>query len=217
MDNKQVVIALNGQLQGSVDAYIPIIKKKESTFIAADGGVLLFEKLGVTPDLLLGDFDSITEKNISYYEKNNVEIVKYPREKDETDGELALKYCLENKLNNIVIIGAQGGRLDHQLGNIFLMEYADHHGLKAVIKDPGLEMGLIVQKKIFNNCEGEYLSLIPLSKQVSGVSTKGCKYPLNNDYLYRYKTRGISNLIIKEKAEVSIKEGLLIYLKHKIS
>lgn len=217
MNKKQVLIALNGQLQGNVDDYKPIMKKEYSTFIAADGGVLLLEELGITPDVLLGDFDSITEDKIKYYQKNNVEIIKYPNEKDETDGELALKFCLDNNLDNIIIIGAQGGRLDQQLGNIFLLEYADYHGLKAVIMDPGLEMGLIVQKKIFNNCEGEYLSLIPLSKKVSEVSTKGCKYPLNNDHLYRYKTRGISNLIIKEKAEVSIKEGLLIYLKHRFS
>ncbi len=215
MDKKQVIIALNGMLQGNLDDYIPIIKKEYSTIIAADGGVLLLEELGVTPDVLLGDFDSITEDKISYYQKNNVKIIKYPKEKDETDGELALKYCKKNNLDNIVIIGAQGGRLDQQLGNIFLIEYAYYHDIKAVIKDPGLEMGLIIHKKIFNNCKGKYLSLIPLSKQVSGVSIKGCKYSLNDELLYRYKTRGISNLITKEMAEVSLNEGILIYLKHR--
>ncbi len=215
MDNTQVVIALNGQLQGNVDDYIPIIKKEYSTFIAADGGVLLLEELKITPDVLLGDFDSISEDKIRFYQKNGVKTIKYPTEKNETDGELALEYCLENNLDNIVIIGALGGRLDHQLANIFLMEYAHYHDLKAVIRDPGLEMGLIIHKKTFNNCVGEYLSLIPLSKEVSGVSIKGCKYSLNNEQLYRYKTRGISNLMTKEKVDVSVEEGILIYLKHK--
>lgn len=216
MKKEQVIIALNGQLQGRVEDYIPIIKREDSTFIAADGAALLLEKLGIVPDIILGDLDSLTDNKLLYYKKKNVEIIKYPVEKDETDGELALKYCLKKGLDTIIIIGARGGRLDQQLANIFLLEYAYYHGLTALIKEPDLEMGLIVNKKVFYNCDGECLSLIPLSKQVSGVSIKGCKYELNNEQLFRYKTRGISNLIIEESAEISLKEGLLIYLKQNI-
>ena len=214
MEKNQLIIALNGQLQGTIADYKPIIKKEDSIFIAADGGALLLEKLGVIPDILVGDFDSITGKKLTYYRKKNVKIVQYPVEKDETDGELALKYSLvKYPGKNIIIIGTQGGRLDQQLANILLLEYGYYHGLKVLIKEPGLEMGLIVKKVIFNNCEGESLSLIPLSKVVSGVTIKGCKYELKNEQLFRYKTRGISNLVIEKSAELSIKEGIVIYLK----
>lgn len=214
MRKNQVVIALNGKLKGTIKEYTAILNKENTLFIAADGGVLLFEQLGITPDVLIGDFDSIKENQLIFYRNKDVKIVKYPVKKDETDGELAIKYCLENGFDNIVIIGAQGGRLDQQLANILLMEYGQYHDLNVKIKEPGLEMGLILSEKTFDSCNGDYLSLIPLSKQVSGVSLKGCKYPLYNEELYRYKSRGISNMIIENTAKVILNEGILVYLKH---
>ncbi|PKP56171.1 thiamine diphosphokinase, partial [Candidatus Atribacteria bacterium HGW-Atribacteria-1] len=146
------------------------------------------------------------------YEKMGAKILKYPVEKDKTDGELALQYCRERGFDNIIIIGFAGGRLDQQLANIFLLEYAFRNGITAFIKEPGLEMGIIEREKVFFQKIGAGLSLISLDEKVTGVTITGCKYLLKAGSLLRYKTRGISNIIEQEKAVITVEKGLLLYI-----
>lgn len=211
MEDKRVILALNGELTGTPQEY-HFIFKKENIYIGADGGTHLLTELGLSPNIIIGDFDSLTEKEIQKFHQEGVDIYKYPVEKDETDGELAIDYCHDNGLKSIIIIGSTGGRIDQQLANIFLLEYAQRKGLNAIIKEPGLEMGLIEKNKMFVDKQGYTLSLLPLSKRVSGVYIKGCKFLLEGETLFRYKTRGISNYILKGTAEIRIKSGRLLYI-----
>jgi len=212
MSTNKAVIALNGELKGNKEEYKKLIEGKDVLFVAADGGALLLESIGFLPDVIIGDFDSLTDLQCQHYEKMEVEIIKYPVEKDETDGELALQYCRERGLDNIIIIGFAGGRLDQQLTNIFLLEYAFRNGMTALVREPGLEMGIIEKEKFFFQKIGAGLSLIPLDEKVSGVTITGCKYLLEAGNLLRYKTRGISNIIKQEKAVITVEKGLLLYV-----
>ena len=212
MSIKKVVVVLNGELKGNKEGYKKLIGGKDVFFIAADGGALLLESIGFLPDVIIGDFDSLTKAQYQRYEKLGAKIIKCPVEKGETDGELALQYCQERGFNNIIIIGFAGGRLDQQLANIFLLEYAFRNGMTAFIKEPGLEMGIIEREKIFFRKIGAGLSLIPLDEKVSGVTITGCKYSLEAGSLLRYKTRGISNIIEQEKAVITVENGLLSYV-----
>jgi thiamine pyrophosphokinase len=211
MDSKKTVLALNGELTGNFKEYHSILGDADY-FIGADGGTHLLEELGLFPDIIIGDLDSLTEEEVRKYQQNGVKVYQYPIDKDETDGELAIDFCYENDLKNIVIIGSTGGRIDQQLANIFLLEYACQKGLEAIIKEPGLEIGLIVETRIFINKKGYQLSLLPLSKVASGVVIQGCKYSLKGETLFRYKTRGLSNSIINNTASVSLEEGILLYI-----
>jgi len=212
MSIKKVVVVLNGELKGDREEYKKLIGEKNVLSIAADGGALLLESIGFLPDVIIGDFDSLTKAQYQRYEKLGAKIIKCPVEKDETDGELALQYCQERGFNNIVIIDFAGGRLDQQLANIFLLEYAFRNGMTAFIKEPGLEMGIIEREKIFFRKIGAGLSLIPLDEKVSGVTITGCKYLLETGSLLRYRTRGISNIIEQEKAVITVENGLLLYV-----
>jgi thiamine pyrophosphokinase len=212
MSTNKVVIALNGELKGNKEEYKKLIGGKDVLFVAADGGALLLESIGFLPDVIIGDFDSLTKAQYQRYEKMGAKILKYPVEKDETDGELALQYCRERGFNNIIIIGFAGGRLDQQLANIFLLEHAFRNGVNAFIKEPGLEMGIIDREKVFFQKIGARLSLISLDKKVTGVTITGCKYLLESGSLLRYKTRGISNIIEQEKAVITVEKGLLLYV-----
>ncbi|MFW5982164.1 MAG: thiamine diphosphokinase [Halanaerobiaceae bacterium] len=211
MPEKKAIIALNGELRDKTDQYLSLFRNQETLFIAADAGALLYEKLGIKPNIIIGDFDSLENKNKII--KNGVEIIEYPVDKDETDGELAIEYCIDNGIKEITIIGAFGGRYDHQLANIFLLEYAYYHQIDAVIKDIDIEIGLINDSKGFVNCANHILSLIPLDKKVYGVSIEGCKYNLDKADMCRFKSRGISNQILEEKALITVKKGLLLYIK----
>ncbi|MGB2782814.1 MAG: thiamine diphosphokinase [Atribacterota bacterium] len=212
MSTNKAVIVLNGELKGNKEEYKKLIGGKDVLFVAADGGALLLESIGFLPDVIIGDFDSLTKAQYQRYEKMGAKILKYPVEKDETDGELALQYCRESGFNNIIIIGFAGGRLDQQLANIFLLEHAFRNGITVFIKEPGLEMGIIDRKKVFFQKIGARLSLIPLDEKVSGVTITGCKYLLNAGNLLRYQTRGISNIIEQEKAVITVEKGLLLYV-----
>ena len=212
------IIALNGELVADRKDYHKLIDQndRENIFIlAADGGANLLDQLGYLPNSIIGDLDSLSQKQIKDFEKKDIEILKYPVEKNETDGELALNYCKDQGYDNVIIIGAVGGRFDQQLANIYLLEYALENNLKARIKEPGLEIGLINNNKYFKNQKGWGLSLIPLDQTVNGVSIDGCKYTLDSHNLTRFKTRGISNLITKESAHVSHDQGRLLYILHK--
>lgn len=210
---ERAVLALNGCLLGTKEEYLDLLGEEEALFIAADGGALLFEKIGISPDIIIGDFDSLSIEKMDYYLSSGIEVIKYPVKKDETDGELAVNYCLENGLRELFIIGSQGGRIDQQLANIFLLEYAWKQGITALIKEPGLEIGIPGEKKSFYNCEGQTLSLITLSDEVKEITVTGCRYSLVDDSLSRCRTRGISNTIVEEIAEIVVREGTLLYIK----
>lgn len=215
MSTNKAVVALNGELKGNKEEYRKLIGEKDVQFVAADGGALLLESIGFLPDVIIGDFDSLTDLQCQYYKKMGAKIIKYTVEKDETDGELALQYCRESGFDNIIIIGFAGGRLDQQLANIFLLEYAFRNGMTAFIKEPGLEMGIIEKEKVFFKKIGAGLSLIPLDEEISGVTITGCKYLLEAGNLLRYKTRGISNIIEHERAVITVEKGLLLYVLNK--
>ncbi len=208
---KTAVIALNGQLEKKEDDYKNILNQG-NFFIAADGGSKIFSKLGYIPDIIIGDLDSLSVEDINYFKQQETKFINFPVEKDETDAELALLYCSENNINSIIFTNTLGGRLDHQLANIFLLEYALQLGLNAVIKEPGLELGIIKKEKKFINYQGKTLSILPLSKKVVNVKNIGFKYSLTGENLLRYKTRGISNIIKNKKARISLDKGKLIYI-----
>ncbi len=214
MSKKKTIICLNGKLHKPIAKYHNIIGK-DNFIIAADGGAILLEKIKITPDIIIGDLDSLCQKKIDFFKNRDVSLLEFPVEKDKTDGELAIDYCKQNNFNKVIIIGSHGGRIDQQLANILLLEYGLKLKLSILIKDPGLEMGLITDHKIFENKYDWKLSLISLSKITEGLSIKGCKYEVNNENLFRYKTRGISNKINSSQAIISIKNGLLLYIINK--
>jgi len=137
-------------------------------------------------------------------------------EKDQTDSELAVDYCLDKALNEVFLIAALGGRIDQELANLNLLEYISSNQLKAKIIAKNIEIALITDSKKFKEKENYRLSLIPQTKTVENVSIQGCKYNLENKNLFRHKTRGISNLITEKEAEVSLQKGSLLYILEKL-
>ncbi|MGM0499276.1 MAG: thiamine diphosphokinase [Bacillota bacterium] len=213
MSKKTALLILNGELDfGREKLRKKIDKYKIDKIIAVDGGANNARDVEILPDLIIGDLDSITEQNKDYYKQKNVELLKYPVEKDQTDSEITVDYCLKNGIKKIFITAALGGRVDQQLANLNLLEYIDELNLEASIISNKIEIALINNKKQFFNKKGFRLSLIPQTKIVKGVNIKGCKYNLENKDIKRSESRGISNLIENKQAEVTLKSGLLIYV-----
>ncbi len=213
--SKTAIIALNGEFISSKKEYINMFDNINGTFIAADGGALLLDRLGITADVIIGDLDSLSEDDIESFNSKNTDFIKYPVEKNETDGELAINYCIENGFSKIILVFAVGGRIDQELANIFLLDRSSKSEAEILIKDTSIEIGIINNKKIFKNKINWGISLLPLDEKVNNVSISGCKYNIDSNDLYRNKSRGISNIINRNLAEIKISEGTLIYILDK--
>lgn len=178
--------------------------------VAADGGLRHLQQMNQTPALLIGDLDSVTPEEVEQASAEGVFVQQFPREKDETDLELALNHVLQAGYKNIRIAGALGGRLDHTLGNINLLLDERFASCDIRLEDGHQEVFIIRGHAMIEGIAGDIVSLIPAGGDAEGVTTVGLKYPLLSETLRLDRTRGISNVMLDETAEVHLQNGLLI-------
>lgn len=206
----RIVIFANGELTDPDQAHLLI--RPDDYILCADGGTHHALALGLIPDLVIGDMDSVTADEFQELKRSGVHIELFPRDKDETDLELAIRHALGEKPHSILIIAALGGRLDQTLGNISLLS---DPGLSAVDcrLDDGLEEVLFCRDRCeVRGGDGDLVSLIPWRGAVTGIHTEGLKWPLRGEILYPEKTRGISNEMTADNAGIGISSGLLLVI-----
>ncbi|MDO9566323.1 MAG: thiamine diphosphokinase [Candidatus Desulfaltia sp.] len=203
----QAVIFANGIV---VDA--GSVFSENDLIIAADGGLHHCRSLGIIPDVVIGDMDSLTGDDIKGLQIAGVEIIRYPAKKDQTDLELALKLAIDRGADEIVVFGAMGGRWDMSIANILLPAEQNLSNATIRIIDGRHEIMLLRAGKeiIFHGKKGDILSLIPLGRDTLGITTIGLEYPLKDDMLKLGSSRGISNVFIENSATVFLKQGLLL-------
>ena len=197
---------------GSISDYHKIKKYilDSDYIISVDGGAGHLRKMGINPDILIGDFDSANSKDLDYYVRKGIKVSKFPIEKDMTDSELAIEKALELGADEVVFLGALGTRIDHSFANVMLLKKMLDIGLRGSIIDEHNELYMFNSNFSFGKKEGRKLSLIPITEKVTGVSTSGLKYPLVNATMVLGTSWGISNEFEKEVASVSIKSGILL-------
>ena len=181
--------------------------------IVVDGALEITHGLGVKPDFIVGDFDTVNQELLEHYEKDI--ILRHPPEKDQTDTELAIETALNSGCNHLVFFGATGSRLDHSLGNIFLLENLLKQGVEAEILNENNRLYLKNQDFVLKRKEaqGDFVSLLPLTETVENVTLSGFKYPVENLTFYREKTLGISNEITEEEARAEFSQGIFIVVE----
>lgn len=175
--------------------------------ICADGGVIYAKKMGIAPDVIVGDFDSCDIEFVRSFE--GAEIIKFPSEKDKTDTELAVDYAIERGQKHILLLGSTGSRLDHTLANIGLLKTMLDRGVKGEIVNEK-NRAFIVEERAKLRAKGHYISLIPFAGDVSGITLRGFKYPLRDGTLRMGSSLGISNELVEEEGEIIVKKGFLL-------
>jgi thiamine pyrophosphokinase len=178
--------------------------------VAVDGGLQHVVNSGLVPHIIIGDLDSIDLTDLDYFEHNNVDIKKFPIKKDETDLELAVDYVLSLGFEEIIILGATGGRIDHFLGNFLFFSNPKYLDINIKILTKNSEVFYCKSKQMIEGASGDIVSLIPISEVVSGVKTTGLMYPLDGEDLFRWKSRGISNQMIHQTAKIEFGLGELL-------
>lgn len=182
-------------------------------------GAFNYLKKYCLPDFIVGDFDSIKLSKNSIPE--SIKILKFPAEKDFTDGFLAVKIMIEQDFDVIDIYGALGGRPDHEMSNYLLLSLASKAGITARFVGEKFDIHLAKTKFNATTKIGKIVSLVPFSDKVHILYTKGLKYPIENLVMQKYEDidkanyiMGVSNCAESENIEYAIQDGLaLVYLE----
>lgn len=193
---------------------------KEQRFdkiIAADSGMNFLYEENITPDIIVGDFDSAKSEALKYFESKSENIIfeKLNPVKDDTDTEHAIRMAIKNGAKKITILGGTGSRLDHVLGNISLLGIGLEENIDIVIVDENNRIRMIDTNLTLEKGKqfGEFISLIPFSEKVSGLTLKGFKYNLEDYTMEGHNSLGVSNEIEAAVASISFEEGKLIVVE----
>lgn len=179
--------------------------------IACDSGIESCKDIGVTPNLIVGDFDSHKKPD------TDIEIITLPTAKDDTDTMFATKEAVKRGFSEVVLLGVVGDRIDHTLANVYILSYLQDEGVNGMIVDDFSEM-LIISKngqnisRISDNYS--FFSLLCLEGKVEGVTIKNAKFPLENGIITPNHQYATSNEVLPgEVAEVSIEKGSALLVK----
>lgn len=203
-----VLVFANGKLAG-ID-WLKAYLRDAAAIIAANGGARHIVEAGYQPDVIIGDMDSLSGPDNSQLQLSGAQMLSYPEDKDETDLELALTYAFENYDADILVMGALGGRLDQTLANILLLADAKFSGRRIEIREAHQRAWLVEKSTRIQADIGDLVSLIPIGGDVHVAGTTGLKWPLQDERLIFGGSRGISNVLTDEVAEVTLKSGCLI-------
>lgn len=184
--------------------------------LAADSGMNALYAAAVTPDIIIGDFDSADKKILAFFHQNKeIDFCTLNPEKDDTDTEFAIRESIRRGADSITIIGGTGTRLDHVLGNISLLGIGLEEGVRMELLDAHNRICMIDHSVTLKKKEqyGNYLSLIPYNGNVTGVTLKGLKYPLHDYTMGGFNSLGISNEIVDDEASIELTSGQLLVIE----
>lgn len=182
--------------------------------IVVDRGLEALDTLNIVPTHIIGDFDSVNKELLNKY--SNIPMTTLEPEKDFTDTHMAFKLALELNSTEVYVFGGIGSRIDHTLGNIHSMKELLDNNIYCKLLDENNEIQLINKTTVIDKDETyKYISLLPFTDTVTGITLVGFKYSLNNYTMNSDASIGISNEQIDNKATIEVKEGILIIIKSK--
>jgi thiamine pyrophosphokinase len=202
------MVFANGEY-GVIDAYNDMFKDSD-LILCADGGANYTYNLGINPDFIIGDMDSIADEVREYYQRQGIKFKKYPCSKDFTDTQLALSLAEELGADDIVMVGTLGGRLDLTMSNIYAGMEMALRGRKICHYSPDCTVYLLTDRLILEGRKGDRVSILSLSAQSHGVCEIGFVYPLHNAVIDKTNPYAVSNIIQDNMAEISLSQGILL-------
>lgn len=221
-----IVILTGGYLNiGFAKTYLKTLSYDR--VFAVDKGLEYADALGIVPDSIIGDFDTVDKGLLESFKKRiangelDTFLEKYPVKKDATDTELAILKAIEEKAEKITILAATGSRLDHVLANLNLLLETSRAGIECYIVDESNRVRLLEASQnshcIIKKAEqyGKYVSLLPLTEVVEGLSITGVMYPLQKRRIYKGNSLTVSNQIVDGQAEISLDKGKIFVIESK--
>lgn len=183
--------------------------------ICVDSGAEHAAALGLVPQVIVGDMDSIDRSVLADFRGQGVGIKEYPTEKDDTDTALGLAVALAEAPDEIIILGATGTRFDHTLANVHLLRVALEHQVLTRIINEYNEISLVApqQPGVVEGMPGDVFSLLPLTEKVTGVCVQGARWPLQDAVFIIGRPYGVSNRLAEARADITVASGLMLLIK----
>ncbi len=208
----KVIIVANGDIKDP--HFYKALQQDKDYVICVNGGTAHALAIGLEPDLVLGDLDSLSAADRQAIGRFNTRFDEFPAQKEKSDLELAIERAVAMKPREILIIGALGGkRVEHLFINLLLLAIPLRHLIPASIIDETTLIRLIDRYAVVKGSPGDYLSLFALKQEATGVTTSGLKYPLTAENLSFSSTRGLSNELISSEATIEVEDGLILLIK----
>lgn len=186
----------------------------DDRLIGVDRGALFLLRHGIVPHHAIGDFDSVCAVERSQIEQQVARVTSCdPVMKDQTDTEMAFHWALTQKPKEIILLGVVGSRLDHTLANLHLLAEAQKATIPCRIIDEKNEVQLVTDTLVVERKRYHYVSLLPLSEQVTGITLSGFRYPLQRATLTRGQSLGVSNQLLAERGTIQVESGQLLVIQ----
>lgn len=200
-------------ISGSPDTNVEEIKSlctSDDFIVCADSGYSFAKKAGLTPNLIIGDFDSLKEEL-----PQNTEVVKLNTHKDDTDTEHCVMECIRRGYKDFLLLGSIGGRTDHTFANIATLAFLSEYNYNGIARNNGEEIRILKEGSYeMNDKKGLIFSVFPYGCESVNVTYKGAEYMLNNKTLTYNVSRGISNVFVDDEAEITINRDRAILLTY---
>lgn len=208
----RAIVIAGSSLSGELDA---ALMASADLLVAVDGGADALARVGLRPDLLVGDLDSITRATRADLDTLGIETILLPTAKDETDTEAALREVVARGGDDVLVFGALGGpRLDHLVANLLILTSPWLAEARVRLVDERHEAFLARGDATFPGETGDTVSLLPLTPEVADVRTLGLLYPLDGEPLRQAATRGVSNSMTGVEARVTHGHGTLLIIHY---
>lgn len=207
------LIVADGDIPGR-DAVVGLLRNTDPNLvIAADGGALKATALGYTPHVVVGDADSLSADAAEQLRLAGADVLVHPAAKDESDTELAVREAIARGATALLVVGAFGGRrLEHTIANLLLLCLPELSGVDVSLADGASVVRLLSGGAgiTVDGRDGDYVSLLPITADVEGVTTDGLAFPLLDEPLHQGPARGLSNVMVGARASVSLRSGRLL-------
>jgi len=187
-----------------------------SIVICCDSGLKHARALGIVPDTIVGDFDSADDELMEYFEPMNIPTTEFPTHKDETDMELGAEAAVSMGADELILIGGIGSRMDHTMGNCNLLVRLYKEGTKAMLVNEKNKIMVTDSRIELTGRKGDLVSFFPVGMRAEGITTENLEYALEDaDLALDMRLIAVSNVMLGEKAAVSVKKGMLYVMQCK--
>jgi thiamine pyrophosphokinase len=211
---KVLFIVAGGQIKDLSFFKSKLLELNPSGIICADSGAGHLYSLGIIPQAIIGDMDSLMPEMLDYFREQGCKIIRYPEAKDGTDTQLALEYASGMDADEIYLFGAIGTRIDHTLANISLLVHSAKKGMNVRIIDEWCEASIVSRDYVIDGETGQTVSILPFSDVVKGITLDGFEYPLKNGVMEMGIPYGISNRLTAARGVISVSTGYLLVIRY---